>query len=324
MRSSVCVVVLLAALIAALARPPGVGSVEGAVSSQAEAEGVAAGNTLAGRTAPPARGATCSGGDQPGDSVGHLTVAGQIRTYRLHVPQRSAGGRSLPLVLNFHGYGASAADQERTSGFVPISDREGFYLVTPEGSGSPPGWDIKGVYNENGVDDVGFVSSLVTVLSSRLCIDPQRVYATGMSNGAEMAAQVACMLPRTFAAVAPVAGAVYQGCAGGPVPMIAFHGTYDANVDFEWAAGAVAAWARHNGCGSAPDVRITSAGVRRESYLDCGGNDVVFYSIPGGGHVWPGGSDNASRQGSAYHGIYASELAWQFFQAHAKPASATN
>jgi len=221
----------------------------------------------------------------------------------------------MPLVVNFHGYARTAADQELYSQLVPLADREGFVLVTPEGSGQPQGWDIVGIYDENGVDDVAFTAALVSQIESELCVDTNRIYATGISNGAEMAAQVACDLPTIFAAVAPVAGVVYQDCST-PVPLIAFHGTADANIPIAWAFPALDAWAATNGCRYTIEAQAVSDHVEHDTYAGCGLNSVEFYVIDGGGHTWPGAADNAGGVGPTTHEISAGELMWQFFQAH--------
>ena len=83
----------------------------------------------------------------------------------------------IKLLAGFHGYGQNAEQQESYSGLVPLSDTSGFILVTPEGSGYPEGWDIVGVYNENGIDDTQFVVELVQQLSDTLCLDQNRIFA---------------------------------------------------------------------------------------------------------------------------------------------------
>ena len=57
-------------------------------------------------------------------------------------------------------------------------------------------------------DDVGFVRLLLDSLRRELPLDSRRIFATGISNGAGMAFRLACDLPGTFAAIAPVAGAL--------------------------------------------------------------------------------------------------------------------
>lgn len=255
--------------------------------------------------------AACGAAMTAGDFI--ETVNG--RSYRLHIPAGYNPNVPVALVVNFHGYGRTAAEQEQYSGLVPISDREGFILVTPEGSGSPQGWDILGIYNEDGVDDVAFTRALVQQVQGELCIDGARIYAIGISNGAEMASQVACYLPETFAAVAAVAGVVNQDCTT-PIPIVAFHGTDDENVPFEWAPAEVANWATTNGC-SAGEETLISDHVQLVAYHGCSASaDVAFYIVDGGGHTWPGAADDGGGVGATTHEISASEVAWAFFQAH--------
>jgi polyhydroxybutyrate depolymerase len=253
-----------------------------------------------------------------GDSIETLLTDQGDRPYRLHIPARYTPGSPSPLVLNFHGYARTAIEQEVYSGLIPLSDQEGFILVTPEGSGHPQAWDIPGIYAENGFDDVGFVAQLLVRLEHDLCIDSARVFATGMSNGAEMAALVACRLGEKFAAVAPVAGVIFDACEGEPVPIIAFHGTFDFNVPFESAPHAVLNWARFNGCTGAAVTTEAAGRVRLTAYADCAGGDTVLYIVDGGGHTWPGAPDDSGGVGPTTHEIDASALMWAFFAAHPK------
>ena len=292
------------------------------VSAAAAATRAARGTPVPAISSRTTRVSGCTADQSPGDFYQTLvTAAGDDRAYRLHVPSRYRSDRFTPLVFDFHGYGRSAAEEEAYSQLVPIADRETFILVTPEGSGYPPAWDIVGVYAENGIDDVTFVAELLDTLATKVCVDTARVYATGLSNGAEMAAQVACTLPSRFAAAAPVAGVVYQGCAGGAVAVVSFHGTDDFNVPFEFTPPAMADWAAHNGCDLSAGIAVIqlSDHVTRESFAGCGAAPVVLYVVDGGGHTWPGAEDDAGGVGPTTHEINASELIWEFFRAHPKP-----
>jgi len=272
-------------------------------------EPAASGNIAAGSPFP----AFCDDGLDSGDYV--WEVPGWGRTYRIHIPATSRG-IAAPLVLNFHGSGRTAVEQEAYSGLLPLADRDGYIVVSPEGSGSPSGWDIPGVYHEIGVDDVAFVSDLVAEVTATVCVDRLRMYATGLSNGAQMASQVACSLPDLFAAVAPVSGVQYPSCDADPVPLLAFHGTADMNIPYGWPASAAAEWALHNGCADSQDESITDH-VTARFYTGCDA-DVVFYTIIDGGHTWPGAEDDTGGVGFTTHEISASEIIWQFFAAHTK------
>ena len=266
----------------------------------------------------PERSPGCGAGVAAGDSIEQVETGQGVRPYRLHVPGGYRMAVPAPLVLNFHGFGRSALEQETYSQLVPVSEREGFILVTPEGSGYPPAWDIPGIYAENGYDDVNFVVVLLAQLDAELCIDRARIFAAGLSNGAEMAALLACRHPEIFAAVAPVAGVIYSDCDEGAVPVIAFHGTNDYNVPFEFAPPALASWGRHNGCEPGMHDSQVSANVTRWAFEGCDGADVVLYAVDGGGHTWPGAEDEAGGVGATTHEIGASELMWEFFAAHPK------
>jgi polyhydroxybutyrate depolymerase len=55
-----------------------------------------------------------------------------------------------------------------------------------------------------------------------------------------------------------------------------------------------------------------ASGVR---YTDCkAASEIVFYTIEGGGHAWPGG--RPTFVGKTSPDIKASEVMWAFFEAH--------
>ena len=61
-----------------------------------------------------------------------------------------------------------------------------------DGTGSPPHWDLSAQPAPGEVDDFAFVRRLIDALSQSLCIDPARVYATGMSDGGFFSSELAC------------------------------------------------------------------------------------------------------------------------------------
>ncbi|MEX2159422.1 MAG: flexitail domain-containing putative surface protein [Dehalococcoidia bacterium] len=275
------------------------------------------------------------------------TVDG-TREYRLHVPPSYTGDDAVPLVLNFHGLGSNALAQEVYSDLSTRADAVdgGFIVVYPQGLSDPlpsthhNAWQIEALS-----DDVAFTETLLDALESSLCIDPARVFSTGMSNGAMMSVRLACSLADRIAAVAPVAGAydppmalnlnAAETCgATRPVPLLAFHGTADDTVPFLGGAGGVPvtfrlpidnttpdddvmqAWAARNGCTSGRQESTVSSEVRFVSYGSCDdGAAVQLYIVDGGGHTWPGAFDVPSLDYTT-HDISATDLIWQFFQDH--------
>lgn len=251
-----------------------------------------------------------------------VTSGGRERGYRVYLPASATNERPLPLVLNFHGRGSTGEIQERYSGLVPVSEREGFVLVSPNGTGTPPGWAV-GATPPGPVDDFAFVDDLLDELERELCLDSARVYAIGMSNGAFLASALGCFRGERIAAVASVAGVwIPAGPCDGPTPLIAFHGTKDGIVPFAagsirgafpypGARGLIASWAANNGCeGTARSDRL-SARVLRESQTNCEAETVLMV-VEGDGHTWPGASEMPA-MGATTRELSAAEAAWQFF-----------
>jgi polyhydroxybutyrate depolymerase len=186
------------------------------------------------------------------------------------------------------------------------------------------------------VNDVDFVRSMLDTLTRELPVDPGRIYAAGISNGAMFAHRLGCELPGTFAAIAAVAGgmplAIAERCADGPpLSFIAFNGTADRLVPFDGGGALMAAtpsaahWAAADGCDATPvsalePDRAPSDGtrVRRWSWTGCaGGTAVTLYAVNGGGHSWPGGYQPRLRiLGRTTRDLSATRTIAAFFLAH--------
>src|SRR2546430_616951 len=74
----------------------------------------------------------CGHGVGPGTSTLTLRVGGRDRFARLHIP-RGYGGQTLPLVVNLHGSGSTAAAQETVSGVDGTADAHQFLVAHPPG-----------------------------------------------------------------------------------------------------------------------------------------------------------------------------------------------
>jgi polyhydroxybutyrate depolymerase len=139
-------------------------------------------------------------------------------------------------------------------------------------------------------------------------------------------------MPERIAAVGLVAGAYFypwEACQPTrPVPVIAFHGTEDPIVPFEGGPGSpfrepfptIRGWidtlAQRNGCGPVPDDLPPSGVVSGVRYTDCAA-DVVFYTVAGGGHTWPGGEPLPTWiAGDTVADLDATQTMWAFFEAH--------
>jgi len=286
--------------------------------------------------------AACAAKLTPGPQRVTYTIDGRRRIVRIYVPQGYAGASLIPLVVNLHGSGSTAAAQERITAMDATADQQQFFVAYPQGliaDGSGFDWNVPGVPLTRGravpagsPSDLSFVTQLVKQLSGRLCVDANRVYATGFSGGARLASQLGCDAANTFAAIAPVAGLRFPPSChpSRPVPVIAFHGTadpvdpYNGNGDKYWTYGvpdAARRWAASNSCATKPARSNPAPTVTLDTYSGCRGNaDVELYTVEGMGHEWPGGPTLppavTSELGPQSSAISANELMWPFFTKH--------
>jgi len=274
--------------------------------------------------------AVCAPPHGPGLSVQSFVFDGERRTYQLYVPMSYDGAHRVPAVFEFHGYGSNAFEQVYYGNFMPLANRYGFIIVAPNGQGRPLHFNLTG---EPGLqDDVAMVGALLDHVEATMCVDPDRVYATGMSDGGAMSSVLACKDADRFAAFGAVAVVLYSpGCGGTRHTAIAaFSGTADPIVPFNGgtvrccggpsvaaAPVAMADWAAHDGCASPPTDDQLSSQVDRRTWAGCDGTgSVVFYVIDGGGHTWPGSAFPIPFLGMTTEQISASDTIWAFFEAH--------
>ena len=271
---------------------------------------------------------------ESGAKSGTLEFGGLKRAYFVHVPTGYDGLKPLPLVFVLHGGGQSPESAERMSGMSPKADIENFLAVYPSGTGrisSLPTWNSGACCSyamEHHIDDVGFLRALIEKLESDYTVDSNRVYFTGISNGAMMSYRAACEMADQVAAIAPVEGAQDISCRPStPVSVIVFHGTADRLVPFNGGltpyqigpkrsdtpvADTVAFWVKQDACDSQPQHEETKE-VHSDIYAGCqDGAAVALYAIPSGRHLWPGTRMSGNQ-------VPATDLIWSFFAAHRKP-----
>ena len=282
------------------------------------------------------------GGSSRGSTTLTPTVDGFKRTVLVHVPTSFTNQAALALVLNLHGSGATALEQEEFSGMDESANHDDFIVAYPQAiirDGTGYDWNLPGepliggrAVPPGSANDLKFLASLVAILEHDYCIDPSMVYATGFSGGAREVSQLACDDSTIFAAVAPVSGLRHPTpCpATRAVPVIAFHGSadpvdpFDGNGQAYWTYSVPSAakeWASQDHCGATAHVKTSIAGVVLSSYRHCaGGAEVELYEVLGEGHEWPGGpampAGLTAVLGPQSSAVTANSLMWSFFRAH--------
>ncbi|KAF1957753.1 alpha/beta-hydrolase [Byssothecium circinans] len=277
-------------------------------------------------------GKTLPAGLTPGGPSQNLTLESEsqinstiTRAFRTYLPEQFSANNdnAKPLILAFHGQLQPARSMETITNLsAPFFNREAV-VVYPEGLfyqsvGGQQWLGDPAASPSSVVDDRIFAEELLDYVTSSFCIDEQRIYVTGLSNGGGLANLLACSptLNRRIAAFATVAAAHYTDAAlteplfgagcdpqlqnGRYLPIMEMHGLNDSVIAYdgdnspapptiplgEW----VNAWIDRERCGSMQtSTESLEGGNVTRSAMTCGrARDlVVHYAINNFGHGWP-------------------------------------
>jgi len=253
------------------------------------------------------------------------------RSYIVHLPPSYTPTNTYPLVINMHGFGSDAAQQQFYAEMDAVADTANFIVVYPFGIADS--WNSGQVWSYNpGINDVTFISALIDTMAINFSINTSMVYACGMSNGGFMSYKLACELEDKIAAISSVTGvmadSVFASCqTDRPVPIMHIHGTADPTVPYTGAPGGTPVetgidwWVTNNNCPptkvvtNIPDINTTDGStVEKWFYGPCDNNsEVVLFKIDGGEHTWPG---VAFIIGVTNQDIDGSGESWLFFRKH--------
>jgi polyhydroxybutyrate depolymerase len=268
----------------------------------------------------------------PADQTLTVEADGRTRTFAVHLPSGYDATRRTPVVFNFHGFTSNGGQQQLYTRMNAKADAAGFVAVHPEGIGASQSWNggaCCGTAASEMADDVALTAAILDRLEAELCVDPRRVYSTGMSNGGFMSHRLACELAGRIAAIAPVAGVIgVTDCQPArPVPVMQFHGTMDTLVPWNGSSGlgfpgveeTMQQWAARNGCAATPAETYQKGDTTCVTWSGCqAGAEVVLCTVQDGGHTWPGGLP-VGTLGKTTQDIVATDAMWDFFQKHPLP-----
>ena len=199
----------------------------------------------------------------------------------------------------------------------------------PDGEKKPAGqthWnpDPLSDINKSDSKDLGFVMKLLRRISRRYSVDLSSIFATGFSNGADMAYGLASYGSNFIAGIAPVSGLMSETnlsmSLDNEVGVISFNGTNDWVRPLRGYEGYLAStvdtsryWAQVN---NSPQTHFEQFDqdfgnlIERTTYSQADGIATVQqYIVNGGGHEW----FDLNIEGSNLN-----QLAWSFFSSLVK------
>ncbi len=262
------------------------------------------------------------------------------RDYDMVIPTQYNKEVAAPLIIAIHGGGGNR--KAALSGTCPegkiddaqclhkMANQRGYVVVSPDGNpakmlnlrtwnagGGTGDWRCtSGIACEENADDVSYFDALIDDVTSRVNIDENRIFVTGLSNGGAMSFRLACELPRIRGA-APIGGAMQLTTSSEckpaqPPPMLYIHGTTDPCWQYQGgesqcpvgqegkkhvsAQRTIDEWKALANC--QPDPLVTDGWkdsmtdddimTQLQQFQGCSA-EFTHLQIIGGGHTWPNG-----------------------------------
>lgn len=290
-----------------------------------------------------------------------MTWDGVTRYYQLFIP--TALSANPPMLLMLHGttFEAPPANPSTKEWYwESVADEFGFVLVQPASTynASTNQWNWNSYFMDAAFtaaevgtctsppatscpDDAGFLRQLIVNLTSQYNVNPDMIFVTGFSSGAQMTERVGVELSDLVAAIAPTSGQM-EGQQAAPPPVLApasvvapisvqeWHGTVDTELPpcnygttvyskvtyyLDTVDDTFNYWVQQNACTTLQTTQTlctdgeATAGLSGNVATNCGSNsnvEVQFIWEQNVGHTWTSGN-NTSR--------------WLFLSAHPKPTN---
>ncbi|WP_300012337.1 alpha/beta fold hydrolase [uncultured Roseobacter sp.] len=243
-----------------------------------------------------------------GEDTGACSI--EMGTYHARLPEAPVKGA----ILYLHGFGGSGEGALRPKDWVNTALDRGYVLIAPDGlpyaEGRGRGWSfIPGRPKLR--DEPAFLQAVRDDAAARFGFAAERVILSGFSIGGSMTSYMACDVPDSFAAYAPVAGGFWRphptDCAG-PVRLLHTHGWTDGTVPLEGRVlrghdvtdpealvqgdifYTLRMWREVNACNQLrADRYVTKGDFMRRAWDRCADGSALEFALFPGGHVVPQG-----------------------------------
>jgi polyhydroxybutyrate depolymerase len=220
------------------------------------------------------------------------------------------------LVLFLHGLGASGKVAFEVLRLRELGERKRAFIVAPDGAMDSRGqrfWNAHSAccnFDRRPLDDVARLRAVVDKYAERGDVDPDRIYAVGLSNGGFMVHRLACKMSDRLAAVVSIAGAGVlpeEDCPLVPsIAVLEIHGDADEVVRYQGgtvfdqrelaphgsAQSTLRDWGRRLHCQGPPtsgspldlDPKLPGAETRVDRLAACSFGASELWTVQGGNH----------------------------------------
>lgn len=172
------------------------------------------------------------------------------------LPEGYDGKTPRAVIFAFHAAGNPSTQLQNEYGNTVLG--KNYVMVYGAASGGTSGWNLQA--------DRGRFNTMFEQLLEQVCVDENRIFATGHSSGAQFVVQLLCNGETRFRAVAPVASSSYCNKWNTAVPALVMHGQNDrerGNIQDADGAKDFAAYSNSNGCSTTSkpsDVDVSGCG----------------------------------------------------------------
>lgn len=245
----------------------------------------------------------------PGRAEYSFVHGGLARKFLIYLPNGYTAG--LPMMVALHAGGGRAKQMFDQHPLETYADELGYVMVAPQGTpkGQPSSfeWNAQAILSslDTGVDDLGYLETVIEGVSAALHIDVARRYVAGFSGGASMAVRLGAEKSTNVTAIGTFAGKVglseedapfvFSPPPTTPVSVQMTYGTLDPNYAGEVKQGVQATsaqagidwWAESLACATTPTTEVQGE-LTFDTYGDCDGDATVrLVTVQGMDHTWP-------------------------------------
>jgi polyhydroxybutyrate depolymerase len=213
-----------------------------------------------------------------------IQIDGVDRTFLRFIPAGYTANKPMSLIFAFHGSGGTSTGARTTFDLESNAGGKAI-IVYPQGLPNAAGdnrWD------DQGGKDTKFVDDIIARTEAAFCIDRDRIFATGFSNGARFTSNLGCSRGDILRAIAPVAPGgeantlPLTGCVG---EVAIWEGL--GNQDPDHLSGAMRVrdyYSSANGCST---TRTVTTPTGCETYDGCRAETPSIWCTYDLGHKWP-------------------------------------